>query len=114
VGYLVFGYLGSILEMLLAMIVVAVIWRWIAKIRLRPWHLLALAGIAVVILILVEEANYRSTGHYNPKTPATVGFAVIAVYLAVWTIWSKLPRKGAPSPKAEKQDDVAPKNGQGE
>jgi hypothetical protein len=91
---LIVGYFGLILKMAVEMVIVAWIWKKIAKIRIPKLHLIGIVIFAAVIYIIQEESMYKATGHYStghPETSTALGF--VFLYLVVWTVILKIRDK---------------------
>lgn len=91
---LLVGYLGLILKMSVEMVIVAWIWKKIAKIKIPTLHLIGIIIFAALIYIIQEEAVYKTTGHYSTGNPETsTGLGVVFLYLVAWTIIFKMRGK---------------------
>lgn len=81
---LILGYSLLITEMCIVMLLVAFIWRWLAKIKLRTAHILLVMLVGAVILVVTQEIQYRAAGSYGGGNSApSIGFVVMAVYLVI-------------------------------
>lgn len=97
-GNLLVGYSGLLMKMAVEMVVVAWIWKAIARVTIPKMHFLGIFLFAAAMYVLNQESAYRQLGHYpSGNVETSTGLGVVFTYLVVWTIISKV-RKAKSTP----------------